>query len=110
MKQLLPVLDKWRFPYIYGDEWFGFFPVSKPPVIAYALYICVLLFIFLMLVFAVIAAGLAIVNATMNPTEQFLGLPGKIELYKIGPKLRISNKYGSLTRKKFRMKSVTTLK
>ncbi|CAG9794828.1 unnamed protein product [Diatraea saccharalis] len=51
-------------------------PLARPPVISFAVYVCTLLFIFVMLVFNVISAGLAIINATMNPTEPILGLPG----------------------------------
>ncbi|KAL0811212.1 hypothetical protein ABMA28_009642 [Loxostege sticticalis] len=51
-------------------------PMDVPPVISFAVYVCVLLFLFLQLLAAVVAAALAIVNATMNPTEPAFGLPG----------------------------------
>ncbi|CAH2984926.1 unnamed protein product [Chilo suppressalis] len=51
-------------------------PLDSAPVISFALYLCTLLFLFLMLLFNLAAAGLAIVNATMNPTEPIFGLPG----------------------------------
>ncbi|XP_063834804.1 uncharacterized protein LOC135083971 [Ostrinia nubilalis] len=51
-------------------------PLDRPPVISFAVYVCVLLFLFLQLATAVVAAGLSIINATMNPTEPMFGLPG----------------------------------
>ncbi|KAG6457237.1 hypothetical protein O3G_MSEX010185 [Manduca sexta] len=51
-------------------------PLETPPVISFALYVCLLVFVFLQLAFALVAAALAIVNATKNPTEPVFGLPG----------------------------------
>ncbi|XP_049880840.1 uncharacterized protein LOC126377188 [Pectinophora gossypiella] len=50
--------------------------LDPPPVISFAFYASTLAVIFLHLAFAVISSGLAIVNATRNPTEPIWGLPG----------------------------------
>ncbi|XP_026323221.1 uncharacterized protein LOC113232669, partial [Hyposmocoma kahamanoa] len=46
------------------------------PVISFALYISVVLLLFLQLAFAVVSACLAFVNVVKNPTEAVFGLPG----------------------------------
>ncbi|KAJ0170955.1 hypothetical protein K1T71_013727 [Dendrolimus kikuchii] len=51
-------------------------PMQIPPVISFAFYVSVLTIIFLQLACAMVAAGLAIINATKNPTEPVFGLPG----------------------------------
>ncbi|XP_063541885.1 uncharacterized protein LOC134750609 [Cydia strobilella] len=51
-------------------------PPNKPAVISFGFYISLLVVLFLQLLFAIIAAGLAIINSTKNPTEPMFGLPG----------------------------------
>ncbi|XP_026729210.1 uncharacterized protein LOC113494894 [Trichoplusia ni] len=51
-------------------------PLEKPPVISYAFYVSVITILCAQLFVAVTAAGLAILNATKNPTEPIFGLPG----------------------------------
>ncbi|XP_026323128.1 uncharacterized protein LOC113232575 [Hyposmocoma kahamanoa] len=50
--------------------------VVDPPVISFALYISVVLLLFLQLAFAVVSSCLAVANAVKNPTEPVFGLPG----------------------------------
>ncbi|KAJ8715509.1 hypothetical protein PYW07_009991 [Mythimna separata] len=51
-------------------------PLSTPPVISFAFYVCLITLLIVQLLLAVGAAGLAILNATKNPTEPAFGLPG----------------------------------
>ncbi|CAH2059676.1 unnamed protein product, partial [Iphiclides podalirius] len=51
-------------------------PLYGPAVISYSVYVSVTAFLFFQLAFAVVAAALAIINATKNPTEPVFGLPG----------------------------------
>ncbi|XP_022123430.1 uncharacterized protein LOC110998926 [Pieris rapae] len=51
-------------------------PLETPPVIAYSLYISLVTLLIAHVAVALCAAGLAILNATKNPTEPIFGLPG----------------------------------
>ncbi|KAJ8709613.1 hypothetical protein PYW08_009617 [Mythimna loreyi] len=51
-------------------------PLSTPPVISFAFYVCLITLLIIQLLLALGAAGLAILNATKNPTEPVFGLPG----------------------------------
>ncbi|XP_068625704.1 uncharacterized protein [Battus philenor] len=51
-------------------------PLDGPAVISFPVYASVIAFLFLQLALGVVAAVLAIVNATKNPTEPLFGLPG----------------------------------
>ncbi|XP_004922090.1 uncharacterized protein LOC101739944 [Bombyx mori] len=51
-------------------------PLYPPPVLSYAVYIAVIVVLFVQLAFGLVAASLAILNATKNPTEPIFGLPG----------------------------------
>ncbi|XP_052745092.1 uncharacterized protein LOC112056997 [Bicyclus anynana] len=51
-------------------------PLKDPPVISFGVYVGTLLLLFLKLTLGVLAASLAILNATRNPTEPAFGLPG----------------------------------
>ncbi|XP_035442407.1 uncharacterized protein LOC118270751 [Spodoptera frugiperda] len=51
-------------------------PMATPPVISFAFYVILITVLALELLLGVIAAGLAILNATKNPTEPVFGLPG----------------------------------
>nr|XP_034837255.1 uncharacterized protein LOC117993560 isoform X3 [Maniola hyperantus] len=51
-------------------------PLEVPPVISFGVYVGTLFLLFLKLMLAVLAASLAILNATRNPTEPVFGLPG----------------------------------
>ncbi|XP_063896308.1 uncharacterized protein LOC110374290 [Helicoverpa armigera] len=51
-------------------------PLSRAPVITFGLYVALIALLIIQLVLAVVAAGLAILNATRNPTEPIFGLPG----------------------------------
>ncbi|KAF9814371.1 hypothetical protein SFRURICE_014120 [Spodoptera frugiperda] len=50
--------------------------LATPPVISFAFYVILITVLALELLLGVIAAGLAILNATKNPTEPVFGLPG----------------------------------
>ncbi|XP_013165424.1 PREDICTED: uncharacterized protein LOC106116214 [Papilio xuthus] len=51
-------------------------PLSGPAVISFGMYAAVTAVLFLQLALATVAAALAILNATKNPTEPIFGLPG----------------------------------
>ncbi|CAK1541209.1 unnamed protein product [Leptosia nina] len=51
-------------------------PLENPPVISYSVYVSLVTLLVCHLVLAAVAAGLAILNATKNPTEPIFGLPG----------------------------------
>ncbi|XP_013142470.1 PREDICTED: uncharacterized protein LOC106106437, partial [Papilio polytes] len=51
-------------------------PLSGPAVISFGMYAAVTAVLFLQLALATVAAALAILNATKNPTEPVFGLPG----------------------------------
>ncbi|CAH0697170.1 unnamed protein product [Spodoptera exigua] len=51
-------------------------PLDTPPVISFAFYVCLIIGLAIELVLGVAEAGLAILNATKNPTEPIFGLPG----------------------------------
>ncbi|GBP62262.1 hypothetical protein EVAR_8598_1 [Eumeta japonica] len=50
--------------------------VGREPVISYALFISINVFMYLQLIFGISASVLAIMNVVKNPTEPMLGLPG----------------------------------
>ncbi|XP_032523378.2 uncharacterized protein LOC116774745 isoform X1 [Danaus plexippus] len=51
-------------------------PLPDPPVLPFGVYVSVLLFLFIQLALAAIAAALALLNALKNPTEPIFSLPG----------------------------------
>ncbi|CAG5014191.1 unnamed protein product [Parnassius apollo] len=51
-------------------------PLDGPAVVSFAVYVSVAAMLFFQLAFAVVAAALAVINATKNPTEPVFGLPG----------------------------------